>query len=112
MGFDWHDKSGVVQKVHEEWRELEEASAQGDRDAMEHELGDLLFTITNLARHLELDAESALQSAVRRFKSRFEHMETVLRQENRELSEQNLEDWELLWEPAKLALGDGSNGDS
>ena len=113
MGFDWQDKSGVVEKVHEEWRELEEASAEGDREVMEHELGDLLFTITNLARHLELDAESALQSAVRRFKSRFEHMEGALREQKREMSEQSMDDWESLWEGAKVALKNGQGlGDS
>ena len=111
LGFDWQDRSGVVAKVHEEWRELEEAAAGGDRAEMEHELGDLLFTITNLARHLGLDAESSLQSAVRRFKSRFEHMESGLRGRGALMSEQTEDSWERLWEEAKAASGeDGGAG--
>jgi MazG family protein len=106
MGFDWEDKAGVVAKVHEEWSELEAATALQDRRAMEHELGDLLFTLANLARHLGLDAESSLQGAVRRFKGRFEFMERALQEREGIMAEQSPDELQALWDAAKEATGE------
>jgi tetrapyrrole methylase family protein/MazG family protein/ATP diphosphatase len=75
VGFDWPDASGSRAKVSEEIAELDEAIASGDRAAMEHELGDLLFAAVNLARHIGVDPEQALRHTADRFSRRFGHVE-------------------------------------
>jgi MazG family protein len=108
VGFDWQDAVGVQAKLDEEAAELREAMAEGDAAAIEHELGDLLFALTSLARHISVDAESALQSAVRRFASRFGVVESIAREKSLTLNE--LDDVALddLWEAAKARLGAAS----
>ncbi|HMM75728.1 MAG TPA: nucleoside triphosphate pyrophosphohydrolase [Gammaproteobacteria bacterium] len=76
VGFDWPSLPPVVEKLREETAELDAALAAGDRAAVAHELGDLLFTCVNLARHLGLDAESTLRAANARFERRFRALET------------------------------------
>ena len=75
IGFDWPDAGGAREKVQEELAELDAARAEGAKDAIEHELGDLLLAITSLARHLEVDPEAALRAANGRFAARFQHVE-------------------------------------
>ena len=75
IGFDWPDAAGARDKVAEELAELDAARETGQKQAIEHELGDLLLAITSLARHLEVDPEAALRSANGRFVSRFQHVE-------------------------------------
>jgi len=75
LGFDWPDASGPRAKVDEEIAELDAAIAAADRPAIEHELGDALLALTNLARHLDVDPEQALRAANRRFETRFRHVE-------------------------------------
>jgi nucleoside triphosphate diphosphatase len=77
-GFDWPDASGPRAKVDEELAELDRATAAGDGAAREAELGDLLFSIVNLARHLEVDPEAALRRANERFARRYRHVEKAL----------------------------------
>jgi MazG family protein len=79
VGFDWPDPSGSREKVSEEIRELDEAVEQGDPERIEHELGDLLFALVNLARHQRVDAEIALRRAADRFRDRFGHVEQRVR---------------------------------
>jgi tetrapyrrole methylase family protein/MazG family protein/ATP diphosphatase len=79
VGFDWPDPSGSRAKVDEEVRELDEAIAAGDPDRVEHELGDLLFSLVNLARHQGIDAETALRKSADRFRDRFAHVEARVR---------------------------------
>ncbi|HMR05401.1 MAG TPA: nucleoside triphosphate pyrophosphohydrolase [Polyangiaceae bacterium] len=79
VGFDWPTKQGSRDKVAEEVAELNEALAGGDRERVEHELGDLLFALVNLARHEQLDAEIALRKASERFRERFAHVEDRVR---------------------------------
>jgi tetrapyrrole methylase family protein/MazG family protein/ATP diphosphatase len=81
VGFDWPDEAGSRAKIDEELAELADARESGDRDAIEHELGDLLFALVNYARHLELDAERALLRASARFRSRFAYVEDAVRAE-------------------------------
>ncbi|MFT5484265.1 MAG: ATP diphosphatase [Halieaceae bacterium] len=78
FGFDWRYSDAVVDKLDEEVAEFKEALAEGDREAQLEELGDVLFTCTNLARHLDSDAESLLRAATRKFEIRFLAMEKVL----------------------------------
>lgn len=80
VGFDWPDPAGSRDKVGEEVRELDEAIASGDRERIEHELGDLLFALVNLARHQKVDAETALRKSADRFRERFAHVEARVRQ--------------------------------
>lgn len=98
FGFDWKDLEGVLEKLPEEVGELRQA--QGSRRQAE-EIGDLLFTVVNIARWLDVDAESALREANLRFKGRFTQMEKEARAAGRELSEFTLEELDRLWENSK-----------
>jgi MazG family protein len=103
VGFDWGGWEGSLAKVREEVGEVEECARQGEagRAAAHHEIGDLLFAVVNLARKLDVDAETALGDASRRFTSRFEHIEDRLRAMGRTPSESNLEEMDALWNEAK-----------
>jgi len=81
VGFDWPDAAGVREKLTEELGELDQALASGDADAIGEELGDVLFTLVNLGRHLPHSAEDALRTATSRFESRFRRFEQALRQQ-------------------------------
>ncbi len=98
VGFDWPDIGGVVDKIAEEVAELQAATNPEER---EREMGDLLFSIVNLARWLEIDAESALREANARFARRFAQMERACRTQGRELAELSLEEMDELWEATK-----------
>jgi len=82
VGFDWPDGRGSREKVSEELVELDEAMAGGDPERVEHELGDLLFALVNLARHQRIDAEGALRQAADRFRNRFSHVERRVREQH------------------------------
>jgi tetrapyrrole methylase family protein/MazG family protein/ATP diphosphatase len=75
VGFDWPDARGSRAKVNEELGELDDAIAAGDKDRTEAELGDVLFALVNLARHVEVDAEGALRRTIDKFTKRFDHVE-------------------------------------
>lgn len=80
VGFDWPDARGSREKVDEEMGELDVAIAAGDKDQIEAELGDVLFALVNLARHLKLDSEGALRRTIDKFTRRFEHVEGRVRE--------------------------------
>lgn len=101
VGFDWRDPRQVLAKVEEELGELREVLDDGNRERLEHELGDVLLAVTNLARHLHIDPETALRRANRRFEQRFRYMESRLISQGREMSECPPEALEALWEEAK-----------
>jgi len=102
VGFDWPDALPVMDKVHEELDEVREELLQGgDHARIEEEMGDLLFACTNLARHLNVEPESALRKAGRKFERRFEHMESFAHQQDKVLTDLSLEEWETLWERVK-----------
>jgi tetrapyrrole methylase family protein/MazG family protein/ATP diphosphatase len=82
VGFDWSDKQGARAKVDEELSELDAAVAAGDKEAVEGELGDVLFALVNVARFLEVDAEGALRKTVDKFARRFGHVEDRVREEH------------------------------
>lgn len=104
VNFDWSNSTAVLGKVHEELEELTAAIADGEQSAISAEMGDLLFTCVNLARHLGLDAEANLRAASRRFEQRFATMETTLRNDGRSLESLSETEKEALWEAAKSAL--------
>ncbi|MEO5331027.1 MAG: nucleoside triphosphate pyrophosphohydrolase [Magnetococcus sp. YQC-5] len=98
VGFDWQDAAGVMEKVREELEELTQAM---DTDAREEELGDVLFTLVNLARHYHVNPESALRRATRKFQERFRYMEQSLHAENRTPRDADLAELETLWQASK-----------
>ncbi len=101
VGFDWPDAKGPRAKVDEELHELDLAVASGDRAAIEHELGDLLFSVVNLARKLGLDAEQCLGGTNRRFAARFRGVESRARAAGRPLDAHTLEELDAYWDAAK-----------
>jgi MazG family protein len=101
VGFDWPDAAGARAKVAEELAELDAAVATGDRREVEHELGDLLFAVANLARKLEVAPEEALRGTVGRFIARFQHVETSLARRGVAPGESTLAEMDVLWEEAK-----------
>ncbi|OWU64924.1 MAG: nucleoside triphosphate pyrophosphohydrolase [Armatimonadetes bacterium Cent15-Ar3] len=97
-GFEWPDFEGVLDKVHEEVAELREAVAGGDKAHIRDEIGDLLFTIVNIARWQKIDAEDALRLMLNRFQGRFESMEASAEKPLQELTPA---EWDQLWNQAK-----------
>jgi MazG family protein len=103
IGFDWPDTPPILAKVREEIAELEEAIAGGSAAEVEGELGDLLFSVVNLARHLHVEAEVALSGSTEKFSSRFRAMEGLARERGLELGKLTLEEMDVLWEEVKAA---------
>jgi tetrapyrrole methylase family protein/MazG family protein/ATP diphosphatase len=107
VGFDWPDVEGVFQKLQEEINELREAlagPAESRQARMEDEIGDMLFVMVNIARYLKIDSESALKRANRKFKQRFQHMESQLAKKGKTLEEASMEEMEALWQDAKTRV--------
>jgi MazG family protein len=104
VGFDWPEIGQIFEKLDEEVGELRAELADGDRERLEDELGDLLFVIVNIARVLKIDSESALKRANRKFKSRFQHMEFELAKEGKSIEATSLVEMESLWQKAKKNL--------
>jgi ATP diphosphatase len=101
VGFDWPDIKGVRAKLTEELAELDEAIAAGDRTRTEEELGDVLFSLCNLARWLQTPAEDALRGAIGRFERRFRHLERALEAQGRTPAQSNADELDRLWNEAK-----------
>jgi MazG family protein len=101
IGFDWPDARGAREKLAEEVAELDEAIAGGDRDAIEHELGDTLFAVANLSRKLGVPPEEALRGTLGRFVARFSHIERELARRGVAHGEATLADMDALWDEAK-----------
>ena len=105
VGFDWPDRKGVHLKIEEELEELEEAVGTRDAASIEDEIGDLLFAVVNLARHVGVDAETALTGANHKFERRFRSMEAAIESEDLDLRKETLESLELRWRKAKKKVG-------
>lgn len=104
VGFDWPDAARVLADVDEELDELkDEIAATAPHDRLEDELGDLLFTIVNLARHLDVDAEAALRRTNAKFQRRFRYVESRLEADGRVPESSTLEEMDRLWHEAKDA---------
>lgn len=103
-GFEWQDVRGVVEKLEEETAELRSALEQGDPTRIADEVGDALFTMVNIARHVRLDPEESLRQMVDRFIQRFQWMEQTARQQERPLESLSPDEWETLWQEAKQTL--------
>ena len=101
LGFDWPDVSGALPKIAEEADEVIQAHASGDVAATADELGDLLFSVVNVARHLKIDPEVALRAAVTKFRTRFEGVERLARERDIDLTASDLAVLDQLWDEIK-----------
>jgi tetrapyrrole methylase family protein / MazG family protein len=101
--FDWEHTDQIFDKLTEETNELKAAITKNDN--VEEEIGDLLFVVLNLARKLEVDAETALKKTNRKFRQRFKFIEDELKKDNKSLEESNLEEMDQLWNQAKTVGG-------
>ena len=103
VGFDWNDARLVLDKIREETEEIADALEAGDPEHIAEEVGDLLFVVANLARHVKTDPEGALRKANLKFIRRFAHIEKRLADQGRRLSDATLEEMEAFWIEAKTA---------
>lgn len=101
VGFDWSETPPVIAKVHEELAELEVEIGSGDAARQAEELGDLLFAVANMARHLGHDPEAALRQATAKFERRFHAVEAAVRAEGRDLADATLSEMDEHWNAAK-----------
>ena len=101
VGFEWEVKEQVWEKVEEETRELHEAVENGDKDKIEDEFGDLVFSLVNYARFLHIDAENALERTNKKFISRFTEMEQKALAAGRNLDDMTLEEMDAIWNAIK-----------
>ncbi|HEX8847806.1 MAG TPA: nucleoside triphosphate pyrophosphohydrolase [Pyrinomonadaceae bacterium] len=109
VGFDWQRVEDIFDKLHEEVNELKaaisrhaESEAEADHTRVREELGDLLFAVTNIARHLRVEPEAALKSTNRKFRRRFRFIEEGMKRRGRSLDEATLAEMEALWQEAKV----------
>ncbi|MQB43114.1 nucleoside triphosphate pyrophosphohydrolase [Rhizobium sp. ICMP 5592] len=101
VGFDWSAPEPILDKIEEEIGELRVALASGDKAKVSDELGDLIFAVVNIGRHVETDAEQALRGTNTKFRRRFNHIETTLEAAGETLEEASLERMEDIWQAAK-----------
>ncbi len=100
VGFDWNNKTRVLEKVDEEINELKEAIVQNK--GIEDELGDVLFTIVNLSRHLKIDPEKSLRFSIEKFSKRFQKVEQKLNSDKINIQDLSLKELDIIWEKIKL----------
>jgi len=100
-GFDWDSVSGVLEKLKEEIKELEDALKQNENKKIEEEFGDILITIVNLSRFLNLDLTDALNKSYMKFKKRVDKMKKEAKKENIDLEKLNIYELDKLWEKSK-----------
>jgi ATP diphosphatase len=103
VGFDWPEVGMVIDKIAEEARELADARATLPQDKIEEEMGDLLFVMANLARHLKVDPETALRRANAKFTRRFAFIEAELARRGKRPEDSDLAEMDALWDAAKAA---------
>lgn len=101
VGFDWADSSGAIEKVQEEFTEFAKASATGNSEQCAEEFGDILFSLVNVARFCEIDAEGALRAATAKFAKRFRAVEKRVKESGREMKSCTLEELDAVWDEVK-----------
>lgn len=104
VGFEWDNKNDVWNKVEEELAELKEAEEMGDQAKIEQEFGDVLFSLVNYARFINIDPELALERTNLKFKDRFMHMEAIALKRNKPLQELSLTEMDAIWNEVKLMM--------
>lgn len=101
VGFDWSAPEPILDKIEEEVDELRVALREGDKSKISDELGDLIFAVVNIGRHVKADPEQALRGTNTKFRRRFNHIETTLEEEGESLEAASLERMEEIWQAAK-----------
>lgn len=101
VGFDWENADQIFEKLDEEVAELKDAISKGDTGNAAEEIGDLLFVVMNLARHLDVEPETALKKTNRKFRQRFKFIEDELKRDNKSLEDSSLKEMDDLWNKAK-----------
>ncbi|MBT8294021.1 MAG: MazG family protein, partial [Eudoraea sp.] len=101
VGFDWERPEQVFEKVKEELSELQEEINLGNKDKLEAEFGDVLFSIVNYARFLDINPESALERTNKKFIKRFQYLESKAKEQRKKLKEMSLDEMDVYWEEAK-----------
>lgn len=101
VGFEWENRDQVWEKVEEEEAELKEAIASGEKEKIEEEFGDLVFSLINYARFLQIDAENALERTNKKFIKRFTDMETIALSKGKDLSTMSLQEMDAIWDEIK-----------
>ncbi len=101
VGFDWENADQIFEKMDEEIKELKEAISKGEIENAAEEIGDLLFVVMNLARHLEVEPETALKKTNRKFRQRFKFIEDELKRDGKSLEKASLKEMDDLWNKAK-----------
>ena len=101
VGFDWENADQVIEKLHEELAEFDQARRNANQDELEDELGDMLFVLVNLARFVKVDPEQALRKTNAKFRERFGYIERKLAGRGKKLAESNIQEMEALWQEAK-----------
>ncbi len=110
VGFDWPSIDGVWAKLHEELDELKEAAESGDAHHIQHEMGDLIFSLVNVARWLKIQPDMALRRANTRFRSRFHLVEDDFRARGLDMKAVDIDALEASWQKAKAILNDSTAG--
>ena len=100
-GFDWNKIELVWEKIHEEILELKEAQHQKNNDHIEEEIGDVLFSIVNLSRFLDISADNALRQTNRKFINRFKKVEEGIKAKGKEMEDATLEEMDVIWNESK-----------
>jgi ATP diphosphatase len=103
VGFDWNDPKAVLTKIREEADEIEAALDGGNRDEIAGEIGDLMFALVNLVRHLDADPETVLRGTNRKFERRFASIESALLAKGKKPGDATLDEMDALWNAAKAA---------
>jgi len=102
LGFDWEEKEQVWEKVQEELQELHEEVKANTVEEKELEFGDVLFSLINYSRFIDLDPEAALEKTNKKFMKRFQYLEKKAKSLGRDLHDMSLEEMDVIWEEAKL----------
>lgn len=100
-GFDWNSPAEVMNKLDEEIDELKKAMESNDKKSISREIGDILFTVVNIGRHLEVDCETSLLDMIRRFETRFREMENLILENGKIIETMDIENMEPYWQQAK-----------
>jgi MazG family protein len=101
VGFDWDNYKDVLKKVNEELKELKEATESNNKDKIEEEIGDLLFSIVNISRFLHVNPEDALRKTINKFIKRFTIIEQEINKQGKKLQDVSLEEMDKIWEKSK-----------
>ena len=104
IGFDWSKKEDVWKKVLEEIKEMQEMEKAGDKERLESEIGDVIFSIVNYSRFIGINPEDALRKTNEKFTKRFQYIEEQLKQNGKKITETDLQEMDFYWEESKKLL--------